>query len=270
MNKILLIGCGHMGLALLKSWLNTNNNFYIVDPKKYAQIQIEFKNNKVQVYKSINQIKNLGSIDIVIFAVRPQQSEKVLKEIKNIIFNKKTVFVSIIAGKKINFFNKYLSLSNQFIRVMPNMPAMINEGMTCLIANKNVTKKNKSIINSLFLNVGKTFWLKKENEIDKVTAISGSGPGYIFFLIDAFEKAAYKLGLDKKATKELVHQTFLGSIKLLLSENKSALILANNIAVKGGTTEAGLNKLKYKKILHKSFDQAVMEAYKKAQQLGDK
>jgi pyrroline-5-carboxylate reductase len=145
---------------------------------------------------------------------------------------------------------------------------MINHGMSCLFANKNVSKKNQEIVNSLFSKVGKTLWLKNESQINKVTAISGSGPGYIYFIIDAFEKAALQLGLGEKVTKELVQQTLLGSIKLLLEEKSSASVLASNIAVKGGTTEAGLNKFKNKKILHSTFKKVIKAAYSRAIQLG--
>ena len=88
---------------------------------------------------------------------------------------------------------------------MPNMPVMINQGMSCLIANKNVSRINKNIVGSLFSKTGKILWLKNELEINKVTAISGSGPGYIFLFIDAFEKAALQLGLGEKITKPFPH-----------------------------------------------------------------
>ena len=268
MNKILMIGCGHMGGALLKAWISkTKYSFVIIDPLNFKVIKSLF-NSRVQTYKSLDEIKNYKSIDIVIFAVKPQVLETVLKNFSKYSFSNKTIFLSIVAGKKINYFNKYLPKKNQFIRIMPNMPAMINQGMSCLFANKNVTKKCKEIVNSLFLKVGKTLWLSNELEINKVTAISGSGPGYVFLIIDAFEKAASKLGLGELATKELVHQTFLGSINLLLKENKNASILADNIAVKGGTTEAGLNIFKDKQILHKTFKKVIMAAYKKSNELG--
>ena len=105
-------------------------------------------------------------------------------------------------------------------------------------------------------------------EINKVTAISGSGPGYIFLFIDAFEKAALQLGLGEKVTKQLVHQTLYGSIHLLFTEKESADVLANNIAIKGGTTEAALNQFKNNKVLHRTFKKVVKAAYLRANQLG--
>jgi len=264
MNKILLIGCGHMGSALLQAWLQQKNIYFdVVDPLNYKKINKK-KYNKVKAYKSLLDIKDISSIDIVIFATKPQITPLVLKELSFFNFNKKTIFVSIVAGLKISFFNKFLKNNNQFIRVMPNMPVLINKGMSCLIARKNVTVKNKNKINSLFLKIGKTLWLSNENDINLVTAISGSGPGYVFLVVDAFEKAALKFGLTEKNSRELVYQTFIGSIGLLLKDNNSALKLAQNIAVSGGTTEAAFKIFLDKKILHRTFEKAVKAAYKKS------
>jgi len=268
MNKILLIGCGHMGEALLKAWIKNNKDlFFIVDPIKYKKINKTF-NTKIVGLKSIDEFKDFRLIDIVIFAIKPQVTRNTLEILEKKKFKKNVIFVSIVAGKKINFYNKYLPNKNQFIRVMPNMPAVINKGMSCLVANQHTSNKNKNIIESLFLNVGKVMWLRKENDINKVTAISGSGPGYIFLFIDAFEKAAMQLGLGERVTKELVHQTIYGSINLLLSQKENASILVKNIAVKGGTTEAGLNEFNKKNILYKSFKKAIEFAYKRANKLG--
>jgi Pyrroline-5-carboxylate reductase len=162
MNKILLIGCGHMGSALLQAWSKQKNfSFDVVDPVNYKKINKKYV-NKIKAHKNLLDVKNLSSIDIVIFAIKPQITPSVLKQISFINFNKKTIFVSIVAGIKISFFNKFLRRYKQFIRVMPNMPAMINKGMSCLVASKSVSTRNKSKIDSLFLKVGKTLWLKKK------------------------------------------------------------------------------------------------------------
>jgi len=268
MNKILLVGSGHMGSALLKSWTSkTNSLFTVIDPVQFKKINKTF-NKKIIAVKSILEVKNISEFNLIIFAIQPQIAEEVLKKFINLKFNKHCAFVSIVAGKKINFFNKYLPPTNEFIRVMPNMPALINHGMSCLVSKKNLSTKTKNNINVLFSILGKTLWLKSEQDIDKVTAISGSGPGYIFFIIDAFEKAALQLGLGEKVTKKLVHQTLVGSAQLLSSENLTAGELANKIAVKGGTTEAGLNQFKKNKILNNVFKKVVKAAYKRANQLG--
>ena len=268
MNNILLVGCGHMGSALLKSWVSkTDSLFTVIDPVQFKSINKTF-NKRVIALKSIFEVKSISEFNLIIFAIKPQIAEEVLKKFIDYKFNKKCIFISIVAGKKINFFHKYLPTINDFIRVMPNMPALINHGMSCLVAKRNLSIQTKNKINALFCLLGKTLWLKSEKDIDKVTAISGSGPGYIFLFIDAFERAALQLGLGKKNTKELVHQTFLGSTHLLLNESLTAEKLANKIAIKGGTTEAGLNQFKKNKVLHNVFKKVIEAAYKRANQLG--
>ena len=268
MNKILVIGCGHMGSALVSAWNSKAiYNISVVDPNNYKKIRTKYK-NKIKAYKLLSELKNSINLDVVIFAIKPQAAHNVLMEIKNLNFKRTCLFISIIAGKRIDFFNKYLPSKNQFIRVMPNMPAAIELGMTCLLENKFTSIVNKKKASALFLAVGKILWLKNESEINIVTAISGSGPGYVFLFIDAFEKAALRFGLSQKETKKLVHQTMLGSINLLLKEKKTSITLANNIAVSGGTTEAALKILKKNNQLHLMFEKALEAAYKRAKYLG--
>jgi pyrroline-5-carboxylate reductase len=153
---------------------------------------------------------------------------------------------------------------------MPNMPSMVEEGMSCLVTNKNISKQNKNIVTNLFGKIGKIHWLSTEKELDKVTAISGSGPGYYFLFIDSLEKVAVKLGFTKKIAKELVYQTAFGSIKLLINNSKSAEKLANDIAIKGGTTEAAIRFFKKDNQLKNMINKAVKAAYKRAIELSKK
>ena len=263
----MIIGCGHMGNAILQAWyLKTKNSYIVIDPLNYKKIQYQYK-RRVKAYQTLKEIKSFKNIDIVIFAIKPQVAKKVLENFREYRFNKNTIFVSIVAGKRIKFFQNYIG-NSKFVRVMPNMPSKVNSGMSCLVKNYMVSKSNKKIIDSLFLKIGETLWLDKELDINKVTAISGSGPGYIYFFIDAFEKAALQLGLGKLITRKLVYQTFFGSAKLLLDEKKIAEVLASNIAIKGGTTEAGLKIFKKNKNLHKILIKVVKAAYSKSNQLG--
>ena len=151
---------------------------------------------------------------------------------------------------------------------MPNMPALINQGVSCFVSSKNFNTNNKKNIDELFLKVGKTIWLQNEIEIDKATAISGSGPGYVFTLIDAFEKASQQIGFSKKISREMVLSTILGSVKLMEKTKEEPSDLADSIAVKGGTTEAGikiLQKNKPQKIMYNTF----LAAYKQASKIGE-
>ena len=270
MNKVLLVGCGHMGTALVKSWLNLNSySFTVVDPFNFKKLKNKFNNKKINILNKAPIQKEINKFDIIIFAVKPQIADRVLSEYKDFEFKKNSIISSIIAGKKIIFFQKRLKNANQFVRIMPNMPALIRNGISCFVSTNNLSNKNKKTINQLFLKVGKTLWLNNESQIDKATAVSGSGPGYVYALINSFEKAAQKLGFSKKQSRELVLTTILGSIYLMQETKKEPFDLKKSIAVKGGTTEAGLKNLKNNnidKIIYKTY----MSAYKKAKILGKK
>ena len=201
--------------------------------------------------------------------MKPQIADKVLSEYKDFEFKKNSIISSIIAGKKIIFFQKRLKNANQFVRIMPNMPALIRNGISCFVSTNNLSNKNKKTINQLFLKVGKTLWLNNESQIDKATAVSGSGPGYVYALINSFEKGAQKLGFSKKQSRELVLTTILGSIYLMQETKKEPYDLEKSIAVKGGTTEAGLKNLKNNNI-DKIIYETYMSAYKKAKILAKK
>ena len=267
MNKVLIIGCGHMGSALLKEWSKHKYyQFTVIDPISYKIIH---KKINVKCFKSISEIKDTNIFDIIVLAVTPQIVAKVLGDYKILKFKKSCVLVSIIAGKRISYLKKLLPNIKQVVRVMPNTPALIGESVSCLASNKLLSKTNKKKISELFLSVGIIIWLRKEKEINVATAISGSGPGYVFYLIDAMEKAANKLGLNKNLNKKIIFQTFLGSLKLMKQSNKEASELASQIAIKGGTTEAGLNIMK-KNNINKIFSNVILTAYKRANFLGKK
>ena len=270
MSKILLIGCGHMGTALVMSWLNLKAySFTVVDPYNFIKLKKQFKSNKINILKKAPNQKEMKTFDIIIFAVKPQIANDVLNEYENFELKKNVLIGSIIAGKKINFFKKRIKNTNQFVRIMPNMPALVRNGISCFVSNSYVTQNNKKKLNELFLNVGKTIWFKKESQIDKATAVSGSGPGYIFTLIHAFEKAAEKLGFSKNQSQDLIISTMLGSIYLMQETKKKPSELAVQIAVKGGTTEAGIKNLQNNnidKIIFKTY----ISAYNRAKVLGKK
>ncbi len=268
MNKVLLIGCGHMGSALLDACINLKSySFTVVDPFNIKFLKKKYRKYNIDILSEGPSQIAIKKFDIIIFAIKPQVCQKVIVKYINYNFKNNSLICSIVAGKKINFFKKNLIKSKQIVRVMPNMPALIGKGISCMVSSKNLSMKNKNIINKLFSEVGKTIWLKNEKQIDMATAISGSGPGYIFTLIDAFEKAAKKIGFSNQISRELILATILGSVKLMEYTNKEPKDLANSIAVKGGTTEAAV-KVLLKKNIDNTMYSAVSAAYKKASKLG--
>ena len=256
-----------MGSALLASWHNkTTFSFTVVDPNNYKRIKKKYA-KKVSTFKTIDEIKNINKFNIIVFAIKPQIARQVIIKF-NAISNKNVLFISIMAGKKFNFFDKYFKAKQKIIRVMPNMPALVGKGMSCLVSNKAASRKNKKITKELFEIIGKTLWLKNESELDKITAISGSGPGYYFIFIEYLESIAKELGFTSIIAKQLVYQTALGSIELLLKDKRSAKELKESIVVKGGTTEAAINIFEKKSQFKKIIRNAVKAAYFQSVKIG--
>ena len=268
MNKVLLIGCGHMGSALLNAWIKLKTySFTVIDPLKYESLSKKYNKKKIKFISIIPNNDQMKEFDIIIFAVKPQVVKKVIKEYQNFVFKKNAVIGSIIAGKKISFYKKNIKNAHQIVRIMPNMPALIGEGVHCIYTNKSINKKEIKEIDKLFSLSGKTLFFNNESFIDKATAVSGSGPGFIFQLIDIMEKSAINLGFTKNTAKILINETFIGSLNLLNSNNVSAEKMVETVATRGGTTEAGIMKMKINKV-DKIFNQVFNAAYTRAKQQG--
>ena len=270
MKNILLIGCGHMGHALLKSWIKTDTYLLtVIDPIQYKSLNIKYKNKKISFYKNFKSLKKTFNFDALILATKPIDLETVLEELSNFQIKDKTSIISVVAGKKINLLKKHFNKIKNIFRIMPNMPASIGESMNCMVSNNGASKVKVNQVRKLFSHTGKTILLQNENQIDMATAVSGSGPGFVFNLIDAMEKGAKKLGFNEEIAKTLVIETFRGSVNLISSNKLSAEKLVNYVATKGGTTEAGLRVMKRNNI-HKVFQEVFKKSYLKARQQGKK
>ena len=270
MKNILLIGCGHMGYSLMNAWLKSKKySVFVVDPNQHSKLEkLKIKKKlKLKIYKKITEINDFSNFDYMVFAVKPLDLKNILYELATTKFKKDSIIISVIAGIKTKLFENSLKFNKQIVRVMPNMPALIGEGMNCIYANKFINLKNKNEIKKLIEFTGKSVIFDKEKYIDMATAVSGSGPGYIFNIIDAMQKAAIKLGFKKNVAEFLVNETFKGSIHLLLQNKLTAEKLVSSVATKGGTTEAGLKVMNHYK-MHKIFTKSIKAAHKKATQQG--
>ena len=139
MKNILLIGCGHMGGSLMSGWSNSKNyTISVIDKKKYSILKKINRSKKIKFFKSINDINDQNNFDFIIFATRPLELTNVFKELKNVNFNKKSIAISVIAGKKTEIFKNNLLNISKIVRVMPNMPALIGEGVHCIYCLKPI------------------------------------------------------------------------------------------------------------------------------------
>ena len=183
MNHIVLIGHGKMGSALAKGWVKENSQYKISIIEKEELLLNYKKFTNVKVYKNFNEFFTENKkIDFVVLAIKPQQ----LNDIKNDILkfdNKSTVFISILAGKSVSWFKENISTEIKIVRAMPNLPASISRGVTAIYCSSSILPNEKLIIEELLSSIGTVSFVSNEEQIDLITAISGSGPAYFLSLI---------------------------------------------------------------------------------------
>ncbi len=211
-----------------------------------AKAKALVKKYKVQIV----DMPKASSADVIILAVKPQDMPNALAQIDA----NGQLFISIAAGLTTRFFEKHLGGKARVIRSMPNMPALIGQGITGIAAGKYAKAQDLRIAQEILNSVGKTV-IVKESMLDAVTAVSGSGPAYVFLFVEQWMAAAKKLGFNDTQAKELVYQTLIGSAHLLEQSEFNAATLREKVTSKGGTTQAALEVFAKGK-----FDQLVKKA----------
>lgn len=261
-----IIGCGNMGEAILSQGKKHKVKFIVSEKDKLKEAFVS-QIYKVKVAKDL--IELVQKSDVIIVAVKPQDIDTVLNELsRGIQIWKKTkiLIISIAAGITTEYIEKRISGKVKVIRAMPNMPASIGEGITAFAKGRFATKKDLMIACNAFEFLGKTLSIPEEGLIDVVTALSGSGPAYLFFIFSAMLAAAEGLGLKKKVANEFIYHTIIGSMELLNKNKFDAKTLISKIASKGGTTEAALKVFADRK-LNDIITDAMFAAHKRARAL---
>lgn len=260
--RLLLVGCGKMGQALLARWqkLKLYQDIYVIEPAAIAA--------------DVPHVQQLGDLpagfhpDVIVFAVKPQILPDVIGQYKRYT-DKGAMVLSIAAGKAIRFFADALGENAAIIRAMPNTPAAIGHGMTVATANDTASDAQKEHAEKLLSAVGAFLWAEDEKLLDPVTAVSGSGPAYIFLLIEAMAAAGAKLGLPADMAMTLARQTVIGAAALAAENgDMPASTLRENVTSPGGTTAAALAVLmRDQNGIQSLFDEALAAAAKRAEEL---
>ncbi len=251
---VTLIGCGKMGGAMLRSWIANDavNNVKIFTPEDLPD---KFTSDTRVQKISENEINS----DIIIIAVKPQIIANVAQNICKHL-EKGALILSIAAGKNITTLNNLFGIDKKIIRTMPNTPAAIGKGVSVSVAAKNVNQNQIKIADNLLKTIGLSEWIEDESLMDAVTALSGSGPAYIFYLIEALAKSGENIGLSHDLANKLARQTVIGSAALAEHEkNLSAKTLRENVTSPNGTTQAALDVLMngdFQEILNKTLKAA--------------
>jgi len=258
MANIAIIGGGNMGEALIKGLAKRSHRLFVCEASA-ARGRYLKKRYKVNLAGCADAVSR-GHV--VIFAVKPQDMRAALKGLKT-AGNK--LYISIAAGLATKFFEKHLGARPRVVRAMPNMPALIGEGMTAICAGKYAGPSDLASARSILGAMGKTM-VVKESMMDAVTAVSGSGPAYVFLFVEQWMAAAKALGFKEAEAGALVYATLFGSTHLLEKSPFDAATLRAKVTSKGGTTQAALNVLAKGKF-DQLFKKALLAARKRACQL---
>jgi len=263
--NIRFIGGGNMARAIIgglkKNGFNTQTITVIdPDPQKCTTLANEFG------VKAANSASDDSYTDVIVLAIKPQQLKEVCQQLKDSL--SKELVVSIAAGIRTVDIARWLGDYPAIVRVMPNTPAQIQAGVSALFASSQVSSMQRQQAANILEAVGKVLWLEDESQMDAVTAISGSGPAYVFYFIEALQEAGVALGLTQEAASMLALETFSGSSMLAVQSSQDVQTLRSQVTSKGGTTEQGILALEQANI-KAAILSAAQAAAAKSLALGD-
>jgi pyrroline-5-carboxylate reductase len=263
--KIAIVGCGNMGMAFAKSFLQYDlvkkENLLLIEKSAERGEALRAEKSGI-VVETISP--HVGEYDLVILSVKPQDYPLVSESLKAVLSHKQVV-LSIMAGISIDKIQQTLN-HPLVVRAMPNTPALLGMGMTAFAAAQEVDLASLRRVENLINATGRSVFLEDESLLDAVTALSGSGPAYFFYLVKAMIEAGKKMGFDEGMAGMLVKQTMLGSFHLIQTADKSLDELIKAVASKGGTTEAALRRFE-EGALADTLVAGIESAQKRAQEL---
>jgi pyrroline-5-carboxylate reductase len=263
---LVLAGCGKMGGAMLEGWLKGGadpKKIVALDPKPPQEVAALIAQNKIRLNPTISSI---SAAEALIIAVKPQMMMDVLPELAP-LQTSKPLILSIAAGKTIASFEAIFGADAAVVRCMPNTPAAIGRGITAMVGNKNVSRAQMDLATALLSSTGEVVAVEREDMIDWVTAVSGSGPAYVFYLTETLAAAGEKLGMSKDLAMKLARATVSGSGELMRQSGIDAATLRQNVTSPNGTTYAALQVLMAENGLQPLMDKAVAAAAKRAKEL---
>ncbi len=264
---LLLVGAGKMGGAMLTGWLGRGldpRQVVAVDPAPPEEIKALLVKHGIRLEAAAPKLERAPSV--ILMAVKPQVMDTVFPPLAKLA-GPGTVVISIAAGRTIASFERYLAPGIAVIRTMPNTPAAIGRGITVGAANTHAGKIARDLCETLLSAVGEVGWVEDEALIDAVTAVSGSGPAYVFLLAECLAAAGVQAGLDPALAMRLARATVSGSGELLHQSDLDAATLRKNVTSPGGTTAAALDVLMAGDGLQPLLTKAVLAAAKRGREL---
>ena len=261
--RIAIVGGGNMGFALAKGLSESTGEFSlrVADPATEQRQRLR----SVGIRASSSNREAVTDAEIVIFAVKPAVFEDVAEPLVSALQGK--LVLSVVAGARLSTMESWFGEDSAIVRCMPNTPALIGAGITGMVANAKVSSSQREVAESLLRATGSTVWFSHDDELDAVTALSGSGPAYFLYLIEALTVAGVNIGLSESAARQLVIQTALGTSRLVTESDEDPHQLRINVTSPGGTTESAVNELDNLSVAE-NIQSAVRCAYERSIELG--
>ncbi|HEY1798709.1 MAG TPA: pyrroline-5-carboxylate reductase [Stellaceae bacterium] len=264
--KLILAGCGQMGSAMLRGWITSGaaSQFIVVEPAgPPASLS---SSPEILFHRDAREVSGDVTPDAVVFAVKPQIIDDVLPAYRRWA-GSGTLFLSIAAGTTIAKLTRHLGEAARIVRAMPNTPAAIGRAISVACPNANVRPSQRDLCEELLSAIGDSTWVEDEAMMDAVTAVSGSGPAYVFLLIEALAAAGVKSGLPEELAMRLAKATIAGSGELARLSVETPSKLRENVTSPGGTTRAALDVLMAEDGMQPLLDRAIAAATRRSREL---
>ena len=265
--RIAFIGGGNMATSLAGGLIAAGTmpaSIIVAEPDADRRAQLS---NQFDVATTANNLETLLQ-DVVVLSVKPQLMQTVCRQLAESANVKNPLYVSIAAGIRTADIARWLGGDVAVVRCMPNTPALIQCGATALYANKTVSEAQQQLADEILRAAGITAWVADEDLLDAVTAVSGSGPAYFFLLMEAMQKTAVNLGLDKETATSLILQTALGAARMASESELDLQELRARVTSKGGTTAAAIASFEHDDF-HHNVSKALNAAYNRSRELAD-
>lgn len=238
--NIAFVGCGNLSTSLVRGLLASGYPKEKIWVTNRSAEKNQLLRESLEVHAGEDNHKAVKHANVIVLGVKPQQMQALAKEIAVIVQEKKPLIISVAIGISTEMLSNWLGGEFAIVRSMPNTPAIVSTGASGLYANTLVTDAQKDFAESLHRAVGIAIWVDKESLIDVVAALSGSGPAYFFYMIEAMQSAAVKLGLPEKEASELALQTALGASRLAIESSDDVATLRKKVTSPKGTTEQAI------------------------------
>lgn len=265
--SILVIGAGNMGKSIVKGllakqWPADMISFFDPRTSRHALLKKEFPDNLI-----ISSVSDLESPPrVILLAVKPHDMEAVCQSLHTHEVTGTALFISVAAGLPIRAYQHWLGSKATIVRCMPNTPAAVGLAMTGLYTKATTSIDDKELADQILNSIGETLWVDKESLLDAVTAVSGSGPAYLFYLMEGMQKSGQSLGLNTEESYKLVLQTIVGAADLAKHQALDFETLRKNVTSKGGTTEQAINCFKHNN-LHAIIEDALSAAENRSNEI---